>query len=66
MLKTYFIKSLQDSSLPLILTRRNNSCTSFNKLTGCGRVLNFMQIVWEICEKMSEQILDFRNNYDFK
>ena len=57
MLKVYSIKRC---SLPWILLVENIHI-SFNKPTGCGNILNFIQIQtdWNICKKMAAKFLIF-------
>ena len=67
--KQIFIKSCQQSSFPWILLCATTTATtksmSFNKPTGCGNMLNFIQINTQICERIPK-LFYFSHNYDLE
>ena len=58
----YFIKSGKQRSLPWILSMQNKFSMSLNKPTGCGSILNSVQIDSEICEKICAEVFEFSHN----
>ena len=61
MLNVYFIKSHQKSSLTWILFEQHKFNKSFNKPTGYGNKLNFIQIDYEITKKMDTEVFDYHS-----
>ena len=64
MINVYFIKPHQHSPLPRILLVHNRFSMSSNKTTGCGNILNFIEIDTQICKKMDTKVFDFSENCD--
>ena len=53
MSQAYFIKSPLLSCVSWTVNLSKNFSTPFNKLTGCGSILHFLQAHWESCKKTS-------------
>ena len=65
MLKAHFTNSCKYSSLPWILVMCHTVRMGLNKPTGCGRLLLFIHVDVEICEKVSADF-DFPYNCDLQ
>ena len=65
-LEAYSIKSHQQSSLPYKVLVQNKFSMTFNKPTGRGNMLNFIQINCQISKKMDTGVFDVSYNCDLK
>ena len=54
--------TLAEFSFPWILLVQNEFSMNFNKPTGCGNILNFIQIYHKISEKVDTEVFDFSYN----
>ena len=64
MLNVYFIKSQTAEFSPLLV--QSKFSMSFNKPTGCGNILNFIQIDTQSSEKMDTKVFDFSYSCDLE